>query len=162
MTDRIEVIISNQTDKTDNPVSLPNNVPSSHTIPPEQAEREKEKGLNVAGLVAVNQLTPYITQAINFGVSQISMTVGSDELQRKAQIVSSMGGTAASIGMAALTGGLPGAAIMAGVQLMNGLVSMEYNKAAIANQKQLENENIALRKSRAGLSANKSRTGGTA
>jgi hypothetical protein len=160
--EKIEVVISNQTDKSDNPVSLPDNVPSSHTIPPEQAERNKEKGMNVAGLVAVNQLTPYITQAINFGISQISMNVGSDELQRKAQVMSSMGGTAASIGMAALTGGIPGAAIMAGIQLMNGLISMEYNKVAIANQKQIENENIALRKSRAGLSANKSRTGGTA
>lgn len=160
--EKIEVVISNQTDKSDNPVSLPDNVPSSHTIPPEQAERNKEKGMNVAGLVAVNQITPYITQAINFGISQISMSVGSDELQRKAQVMSSMGGTAASIGMAALTGGVPGAAIMAGIQLMNGLISMEYNKAAIANQKQIENENIALRKSRAGLSANKSRTGGTA
>ena len=159
--EKIEVVISNQTDKTDNPVSLPDNVPSSHTMPPEQAERNKEKGMNVAGLVAVNQLTPYITQAINFGISQISMNVGSDELQRKAQVMSSMGGTAASIGMAAITGGLPGAAIMAGIQLMNGLISMEYNKVAIANQKQIENENIALRKSRAGLSANKSRTGGT-
>lgn len=160
--EKIEVVISNQTDKTDNPVSLPDNVPSSHTMPPEQAERNKEKGMNVAGLVAVNQLTPYITQAINFGISQISMNVGSDELQRKAQVMSSIGGTAASIGMAALTGGIPGAAIMAGIQLMNGLISMEYNKVAIANQKQIENENIALRKSRAGLSANKSRTGGTA
>lgn len=159
--EKIEVVISNQTDKTDNPVSLPDNVPSSHTIPPEQAERNKEKGMNVAGLVAVNQLSPYITQAINFGISQISMSVGSDELQRKAQVMSSIGGTAASIGMAALTGGVPGAAIMAGIQLMNGLISMEYNKVAIANQKQIENENIALRKSRAGLSANKSRTGGT-
>lgn len=160
--EKIEVVISNQTDKTDNPVSLPDNVPSSHTMPPEQAERNKEKGMNVAGLVAVNQLTPYITQAINFGISQISMSVGSDELQRKAQVMSSIGGTAASIGMAALTGGIPGAAIMAGIQLMNGLISMEYNKVAIANQKQIENENIGLRKSRAGLSANKSRTGGTA
>lgn len=160
--EKIEVVISNQTDKTNNPVSLPDNVPSSHTMPPEQAERNKEKGMNVAGLVAVNQLTPYITQAINFGISQISMSVGSDELQRKAQVMSSIGGTAASIGMAALTGGIPGAAIMAGIQLMNGLISMEYNKVAIANQKQIENENIALRKSRAGLSANKSRTGGTA
>lgn len=160
--EKIEVVISNQTDKTDNPVSLPDNVPSSHTIPPEQAERNKEKGMNVAGLVAVNQITPYITQAINFGISQISMSVGSDELQRKAQVMSSIGGTAASIGMAALTGGIPGAAIMAGIQLMNGLISMEYNKVAIANQKQIENENIALRKSRAGLSTNKSRTGGTA
>ena len=125
------VILENHTDGKDEPVSLPggSRQPAA-PITPEEAQRKKDQGVNMAGLVAINQITPYITQAVNFGISQISMTHGSDELQRKVQVVSS--------------------------------ITVGYNLTSIQIQSKIEDENIALKKSRAGLAVNRSRTGGTA
>lgn len=156
-----EVIIKNATDRKKEPVSLPNDEPSDYTPTPEKSRQKNDSGIPAAGLVAVNQITPYVTQAINFGISQITVTAGSTELQRKAQIVSSLVGTTASIGMAAAVGGIGGAAVMAGMQVLNGIISTGYNMISIENQKRIEDENISLKKSRAGLSVNRSRTGGT-
>ena len=157
-----EVILKNETDGKYQPVALPNDAPSDHSVSPAEAQRNQEKGVNMAGLVAVNQLTPYITQAVNFGISQISMTHGSDELQRKATIVSSMAGTLGGIAIGAATGGVAGAAVAAGMQALNALINLGYSRLAIQNRRTIEDENIALKKSRAGLAVNRSRTGGTA
>ena len=157
------VILENHTDGKDEPVSLPGGSRAPATpITPEEAQRKKEQGVNMAGPVAINQITPYITQAVNFGISQISMTHGSDELQRKVQVVSSITGTVASIGVAAATTGPVGAAITAGVQAAQSMISVGYNLTSIQIQSKIEDENIALKKSRAGLAVNRSRTGGTA
>lgn len=156
------VIIENATDggAGDRPVSFPDGASPDNTETPEKAKKQQERGALALGLVAVNQITPYVTQAINFGISQISMDTGSDELQRKAQAASSIAGGIASIGMGAMTGGIAGAAVMAAVQGIQAMISVSQNMAAISNQKRIENENIALKKSRAGLSVNRSRTGG--
>lgn len=154
------VIFKNETDGKYQPISLPNSQPSENGVTLAEAERKQERGINTAGLVAVNQITPYITQAVNFQISQLSMTVGSDEVQRKAEVVSSIVGNASGIVMGAITGGVAGAAIMAGVQAVNTIVSTQYNRASIQNQKRIENENLASAKSRTGLATNRSRTGG--
>lgn len=156
------VIIENATDGegSEKPLSFPGGEQPDNTAAPEKAKKKQDKGALALGLVAVNQITPYVTQAINFGISQISMTTGSDELQRKAQAVSSLAGGLSGIGMAALTGGLPAAAIAAGMTALQSIISVQQNLATIANQKRIEDENIALKKSRAGLSVNRSRTGG--
>lgn len=160
---KYRLIIENQTDEQSDPVALPGGSrPNSGPVTPEGAKRKQSQGVNMAGLVAVNQITPYITQAINFGISQISMTHGSDELQRKAQTLSGLAGSVASIGIAAATTGPAGAAITAGVQVFSSVISVSYNRMSIQNQRTIENENIALRKSRAGLAVNRSRTGGVA
>lgn len=160
---KYRLIIENETDGQSAPVSLPSGSrPNSQPITPESAKRKQEQGINMAGLVAVNQITPYVTQAINFSISQISMTHGSDELQRKAQTFSGLAGSVASIGIAAATTGPVGAAITAGVNVINAVISVGYNRLSIQNQRAIENENIALRKSRAGLASNRSRTGGVA
>ncbi|MBR2906812.1 MAG: hypothetical protein IKC26_02050 [Clostridia bacterium] len=158
------VIIENATDggEGDAPVSFPGGERPDNTPTPEKAKKKQDKGALALGLVAVNQITPYITQAVNFGISQISMTTGSDELQRKAQAVSGVVGGLSGIGMAAITGGLPAAAIAAGMTALQSIISVQQNLATIANQRRIEDENIALKRSRAGLSVNRSRTGGIA
>ena len=156
------IVIENETDSRSNPVSLPNDEPSNNKPTGPVARKTQTSGNLAMALVAVNQITPYITQAINFGISQISMTTGSQELQRKAQILSSVAGTTMSIGIAAVTGGVPAAAFAAVMQGVNAAISFSYNQISIANQRRIEDESIALKTSRTGLSVNRSRTGGVA
>jgi hypothetical protein len=155
-----EVILKNETDGKYQPVALPNDAPSDHGVSPDQARRNQEKGINMAGLVAVNQITPYITQAVNFGISQISMTLGSDEIQRKATVVSNIAGTFGGIAFGAATGGVAGAAVAAGMQALSVIISVSYNRVALHNRRIIEDENIALKRSRTWLATNRSRTGG--
>lgn len=161
---KYRVIIENGTDGDggDQPVSLPGGKKPDNNTSPEKSKKKQDKGALALGLVAVNQITPYITQAINFGISQITMTTGSDELQRKAQAVSSVVGGLSGIGTAAMAGGLPAAAVAAGMMALQSIISVQQNLVTISNQKRIESENIALKKSRAGLSVNRSRTGGVA
>lgn len=156
------VIIENATggEESEKPLSFPGGEQPDNTPTPEKAKKKQDTGALALGLVAVNQITPYVTQAISFQISQISMTTGSEELQRKSQAISGIFGTAASIGMGAMTGGVAGAAVMAAVQGIQAMISVSQNIATISNQKRIEDENIALKKSRAGLSVNRSRTGG--
>ena len=156
------IIIENATggDSADRPISVPGGEAPDNVVTPERAKSKGDKGALALGLVAVREITPYVTQAINFRIGQISMATGSDELQRKAQAMSGIAGGLAGIGTAAVTGGLPAAALAAGMQALQSIISVQQNLTVIASQRRMENENLALKKSRAGLSVNRSRTGG--
>lgn len=141
------------------PVATPDGVtgkaPTSNTVSQEQA-----KGNNAAGLVAAQQIAPYINQAVNFGVSQIGAVRGSPELQQRLQVVTGVASFAANVGLGAMTGGVAGAAAMAVVSAVQSAVSTVYRVQEINNQRMIENETISYRKSRMGQSVNRSRFGG--
>lgn len=143
------------------PVATPDGVtgkaPTQRTV-----HQEQSKGNNAAGLVAAQQIAPYINQAVNFGVSQIGAVRGSPELQQRLQVVTGVASFAANVGLGAMTGGVAGAAAMSVVSAVQSAVSTVYRVQEINNQQLIENETISYRKSRMGQSVNRSRFGGVA
>lgn len=161
----INVYFYNETDGDKTPVSTassPSGTSSGVPVSQAKAERKAERGAFVAGVVAVQQIKPYVDQVIGFKVSQIEATTGSAELQQRAQIVTGAVSAVASIGMGAIVGGVPGAAVSAALTVVSGAISAVQNTAAINNNKRIERENLQRRKSALGQSVNRSRSGGTA
>lgn len=159
----IEVIITDTTRSDRTPVSTPTAPQGSEDtqgVSQTRAERSADKGVAAAGLVAVQHVMPYVNTAINFGVSQIQMQTGSAELQRKAQVVTSAVSFAANVTMSAVVGGIPGAAVSIALQTVQSMINMTQRSIEIQNQKTLENENISYKRSRMGMTVNRSRTGG--
>lgn len=159
----IEVIITDTTQGDRTPVATPTEpkgTTAGQAATQDKAEKKGEKGETVAGLVAIKQVMPYVNSAVNFSVSQIQMQTGSAELQQRAQIVSGMASTAISIGLGAAVGGVPGAAVSAALAALQGAISYVQNSMIIAQQKRLEDENLQLKRSRIGMTVNRSRTGG--
>lgn len=120
-----------------------------------KAAKAVDKGAVAAGLVAVDQLRPYVETAINFGVSQISLTTGSAEAQQRAAAITSAVSSAKTLGFAAIAGGIPGLAASA---VMMAIAFAQHNYTLNA-QKAIEAENINLRTSRLGAATNRSRGG---
>lgn len=161
----IEVIITDTTAGDRTPVSTqaePQGTTAGQGVSQSKAEKSNDKGMVAAGLVAVQQVMPYVNSAVNFGVSQIQMTTGSAELQQRMQIVSGMASAGISIGLGAAIGGVPGAAISAALSALQSSISFVQNSIMVGQQRQLEAENLALKKSRLGMTVNRSRTGGIA
>lgn len=159
----IEVIITDTTQGDRVPVSTqaePQGTTAGQGVSQSKAENKADKGAVVAGLVAVQQVMPYVNSAVNFGVSQIQMTTGSAELQQRAQIVSGMASTAISIGLGAAVGGVPGAAISAALAALQSSITFAQNSIVLNQQKVLEGENLRLKSSRVGMTVNRSRSGG--
>lgn len=159
----INIIIRNETDGDNIPVSTkdsPKGTKAAKAVSQEEATRKKERGELVAGLVAVQQVKPYVDQAINFRFSQIQATTGSAELQQRAQLVSGAVFSGTSIILGAAVGGVTGAAATAALSVLQSSISFVQNIITIENNRRIERENINLRKSRLGQSVNRSRTGG--
>lgn len=159
----IEVIITDTTQGDRVPVSTqaePQGTTAGQGVSQSKAENKADKGAVVAGLVAVQQVMPYVNSAVNFGVSQIQMTTGSAELQQRAQLVSGMASTAISIGLGAAVGGVPGAAISAALAALQSSITFAQNSIVLNQQKVLEGENLRLKSSRVGMTVNRSRSGG--
>lgn len=121
-----------------------------------KATKAVDKGAVAAGLVAVCQIRPYVDTAINFCVSQISLTTGSEEAQQRAQAVNGMVSSATSLGIAAIAGGIPGLAAAAGMMA----IAFAQHNYTVNVKKAIEAENINLRTSRLGAATNRSRQGG--
>lgn len=160
----IRVVITNATDDDRIPVSTTTE-PQGSTVgagmSQTKAATKMDKGVNVAGLVAVQQVMPYVNNAVNFSVSQIQVTTGSAELQQRAQIVSGAVASVVSIGLGAAVGGVPGAAISAAMTALQSAITAAQRSFEINVQKKLEEENLNLKKSRIGMTVNRSRSGGT-
>lgn len=121
-----------------------------------KADKAASSGSLTSALVAVKTIEPYIQQAANFAVSQISFQNGSTELQQRAQAFSGIASSAIAIGAVAISNPIA-AASMAGMQMLQKSISLFTNYVNIQNQKTLEQENLALRRSRAGMLAGRSR-----
>lgn len=161
----IEVIITDTTQGDRVPVSTqaePQGTTAGQGVSQSKAENKADKGAVVAGLVAVQQIMPYVNSAVNFGVSQIQMTTGSAELQQRAQLVSGMASTAISIGLGAAVGGVPGAAISAALAALQSSITTVQRINTINLNRNIERENLDRKISRVGQSVNRSRTGGVA
>lgn len=159
----IEVIITDTTQGDRVPVSTqaePQGTTAGQGVSQSKAENKADKGAVVAGLVAVQQVMPYVNSAVNFGVSQIQMTTGSAELQQRVQIVTGMASSAISIGLGAAVGGVPGAAISAALAALQSSITFMQNSIVLNQQKVLEGENLRLKSSRVGMTVNRSRSGG--
>ena len=125
-----------------------------------KATKAVDKGAVAAGLVAVGQIRPYVDMAINFGVSQISLTTGSAEAQQRAAAITSAASSATTLGIAALAGGVPGLATAAGMIAVQKAIAFAQHQFTVNAQKAVEAENINLRTSRLGAATNRSRQGG--
>jgi hypothetical protein len=159
----IEVIITDTTQGDRVPVSTktePTGTTAGQGVSQAKAEGKADKGAVAAGLVAVQQVMPYVNAAVNFGVSQIQATTGSAEMQQRAQILSGMSSTAISIGLGAAVGGVPGAAISAALSALQESISFIQNSITINTNRRIERESIDRKTSRLGQSVNRSRTGG--
>lgn len=159
----IEVIITDTTQGDRTPVATPTEpkgTTAGQAATQDKAEKKGEKGEVVAGLVAIQQVMPYVNSAVNFSVSQIQMQTGSAELQQRTQLITGMASTAISIGLGAAVGGVPGAAVSAALSALQGSISFIQNSMMIDQQKRLEDENLRLKRSRIGITVNRSRTGG--
>ena len=159
----INIKITNETDGDRVPVSTPNEPQGTKSGAPvsvPKTEREQNKNALVAGFVVAQQIKPYVDQVIGFSVSQIQVTTGSAELQQKAQVVSGAVSAIASIGMGAVVGGVPGAAISAALTVVSGAITTVQNGIAIETNRRIERESIDRKTSRLGQSINRSRTGG--
>lgn len=121
-----------------------------------KADKAASSGSLTSALVAVKAIEPYINQAANLSVSQISFQNGSAELQQRSQVFSGFVSSAVSLGLVAI-GNPAGAAKMAGMQILQKSISFYSNWVNIQNAKELERENLALRRSRAGMLAGRSR-----
>lgn len=163
MRQNINITIRNETDGDRVPVSTPNEPSGTRSgVPVAVPKAEQSKNALVSGVVVAQQVKPYVDQIIGFGVSQIEATTGSAEMQQRAQIVSGAVSAVASIGIGAVTGGVPGAIVSAALTVVQGTISAVQTEAAINNNKRIERENLQRRKSTLGQSINRSRSGGTA
>ena len=156
------VIIENRTAENPTPVSTS----ASSAGDNEQASPVTPTSVNKGGsflsnvMVSTNVIKPYIQQAASFGISQIEMDTGSAAMQRQYQAYSSIGSSASAIVTAGIMGGPAAMFGAAGMMVLQSMIQAEFTRQAINNQKQLEQESISLRKSRIGMSMNKSRGGG--
>lgn len=157
------IVIDNNTRDGETPVST--NAATGKNpdegVPVDQQKKSDDKsGVFSKVMVATNVVKPYVSQVVSFSVSNIEMETGSAALQRKAQAFSGLAGSATSIVTAGIMGGPAAAAAAAGTMMLQKLIQTEINRIAIQYQKQIEQENISLQRSRLGLSANRSRGGG--
>lgn len=165
MPEQYEIVIRNETNKSSTPVATNGTVIGGSTVAePIQKTTTSSDGSNknalVSALVATSAIKPYIQQAVSFRISQIEMQTGSAELQRQMAARYSMLSSAGGILSAGLTGGIPGAAIAAAMMVAQTGIETGVNYVEIKNKKTLEEENLQLRRSRAGMVAGKSRGGG--
>lgn len=123
------------------------------------ASSNKDKGLVASGLVAVQQITPYVNQIANFSVSQIGANTGAWELQQRTQFLAGLASSATTIAMGFAVGGPVGALATLGMQAVGSAISMAQKSAEIDTQRRIEAENISLRSSRLGQAVNRSRGG---
>lgn len=164
VTETIEVIIKDQTSGGDSPVTVDaseDNAAVALPADPAKARKTTTAALSAQAVVAVGYIKPYVQQMLSFGISQVEMNTGSAELQRKLEGYSTIGSSAVAIGAAAAAGGAIGAVSAAGLMLVQTSIEAMLNNVSIQNRKTIENENIALLRSRAGLISNRSRGGGT-
>lgn len=162
MAELYEIVIRNETDGGNSPIATEPNVNGEGNAgsPITKKGGASSKNQLLSAVVATNTIKPYVQQAITFGVSQVEMTTGSPELQRKMQAVTGIASSVGGIVSSGIVGGWAGAAASAGMQLLQGIIQTSINQVNINNQKIIESENIALAKSRAGMVTNKSRGGG--
>lgn len=157
---KYSITIKNETSKQKSIVANGNNDQTNKepgtATDKKETDKAKDDGNLISALVAVKTIEPYIQQAANFAVSQISFQNGSTELQQRAQTFTSIAASAVSIGLVAI-GNPAGAAKMAGMQILQKSISFYSNWVNIQNQKTIEQENLALRRSRAGMLAGRSR-----
>ena len=157
------VIIENRTDDSGAPVSTgkSNAEQPSEGVPAKKKQERGSGNLMANVMVATNVIKPYVQQAASFGVSQIEMQTGSAALQRRAQAYASIGSSASSVITAGIMGGPAAALGAAGIMAFQSMIQAAMTHNVIQMQKQIEQESIELRKSRVGLSINRSRGGGT-
>ena len=162
MAELYEIVIRNETSGGNSPIATEPNVDGEGSIatPITQKSSGSKQNRLVSAIVATNTIKPYVEQIANFGISQVEMTTGSPELQRKLQAASGVASTLSSITIGGVTGGWQGAAVAAAMQLIQGILQTSLNQININNQKQIESENLSLARSRAGMISNKSRGGG--
>lgn len=137
----------------------PEGTQSAQPVSQPQATAQKDKGVVTAGIVAVQHITPYVNQIVNFGVSQIGADTGAVELQQRTQVVTSAVSAGTSIALGAVVGGVPGALVSMAFTALQSAISYIQQTQAIQTQRRIENDNIALRKSRLGQTVNRSRGG---
>jgi hypothetical protein len=161
-----EVIIRNETEQKDTPIATSPNVDGeSGVASPIKKTTTGSDGRNAnalaSAMVATNYIKPYIQQAVSVGISQIEMSTGASEMQRKMEAMSSIGSSVGGIVAAGVAGGIGAAGVATAMLLVQKVIETEINRMNIKNQKIYERENLSLAKSRAGMVTNRSRDGGT-
>ena len=172
-----EIIVRNQTegDKSGVPVS---GAPMAESITPKasptdtgggsQAAKSILDGMNklktasaVGGLISLKTIAPYVSQAINFGIQNAQLRTGSTEYQQRLQFAKQGLGSAANLGMAALSGatvaGPVGAAVSVGLTALSMLANIGMAQAQIDLNRKVEAEEMTLIQRRAGPAVNRSR-----
>ncbi len=138
---------------------------ASQTQAKEPAGQPKQQKIaNAAAYIAGHALVPMAKSVTAYVTSSVEISTGSRELQQKTDMVMSIANTAlstaTSVASAAAVFGPAGIAIGLGVSAINLATQYGVKQAQIQQQMRLEEEQLALYRSRFGVSFNQSRTGG--
>lgn len=106
------------------------------------------------GFAAYKTVKSFVTQAVNYEVSIVSLQTGSQELQQKAEFINSVVqqgvGILETVGAGALVGGLPGALIGLTLGTMHTVIGYAQKANTLNLQNALEVQSIERNYIRAG------------
>lgn len=154
-----EIIIKNETrKKKKSPVAEPT---PSEEKKSSQDKQEKSAGQTAvtAGLVAWNQVKPWITQTVSHEVNMVELRTGRREYAQKTQLTYQIVSDVVGIGESALAGyavgNIPGAIIGAVLGLGHKLANLSQQQDRINTERMLENVSIQQNRIRAGVSGSR-------
>lgn len=150
---KYEIIIKDETvSKKKSPIA--DNGNDSNTVDTEK-EALKARQETVGAYFAVKRVvSPFISQAINYGVSTIAVRTGANEQQQRVQFAVDMGskalGFAESIAIGAAVGGVWGAIGGALMSVATTVTGIALNQAKIDLNRSVEGNSLVLMNIRAG------------
>lgn len=148
-----EIVIRNETDETEkSPVA---NKTGDAKAESTQKEKIRARKANVANYLAVKRIvSPFVRQAVQYGISTVSVRTGRKEEQQRLQFAYSVGsqalGMLESIAVGAAVGGLAGAIGGAVMSVLTTATNYALNQQKINLNSQLEGVSIGLMNIRAG------------
>lgn len=135
-----KIIIKNEAVKRRKPIAGDQSIK-------ENKETKEAMGMGVKSYIAVKKFAqPFISTAINYNISTISLRTGAEELQQREAFKFEMASNAFSIIESAAIGGMVGALPGAIAGIVIGIAGQAFNIALNANKLQMQSslEGISL------------------
>ncbi|MBQ8357872.1 MAG: hypothetical protein IJX39_08725 [Clostridia bacterium] len=132
----------------------------------QKGQPKQTKPANAMDYIASKMVSPMVKQVTTFATASVGIETGSQELQQKTDLAMNaiqtvLSGWSTIQGATALIGGPVGVAVGVATAAMGIAVQYGIKQAQIKQQMRLEEEQLALYRSRFGIGFNQSRTGGT-
>ena len=161
---KYEIIIKDETTSRKKSPIADNNDNSDNTVDNAAKEQLSARREMVGAYFAVKRVvSPFISQAINYGISTIAIRTGANEQQQRIQFTSDMAqkalGFVESIAIGAAVGGVAGAIGGALMSVATTVSSVALNQSKINLKGENEANSLVLMNIRAGAATNGSRRG---